>query len=82
MAMQKVRSKFFLTEEGARVEAALKEMAKNAQYNTGSSYSPDIEQHPNNLISFVEKHKAYLVSHPRLNADMYLANLRLMTKRR
>ncbi len=82
MSAPKTRSHFFDTEEGIRIETELRQMAKDARYNTVSSYTPNISLHPDNLISFVEKHKAYLNAHPRLDANIYLANLRLKTKHR
>ena len=82
MSAPKTRSQFFTTEEGAHIEQALLEMVKDQRYNTESSYSPNHDLYPDNLIPFVEKHKAYLTAHPALNAETYLANLRLMTKNR
>lgn len=82
MATPKTRNKFFDTEEGLRIEEAFQDMSKDARYNTDASYSPDVVAYPDNLIPFVEKHKAYLTAHPRLDARMYLANLRLMTRRK
>jgi len=82
MSAPKTRSQFFTTEEGVHIEQELLEMVKDGRYNTDSSYSPNLTLYPDNLIPFVEKHKAYLMSHPALNAEMYLANLRLMTKHR
>jgi hypothetical protein len=82
MSAPKTRSQFFTTEEGVHVEQALREMVEDDRYNTESSYSPNLSLYPDNLIPFVEKHKAYLNAHPALNAETYLANLRLMTKNR
>lgn len=82
MSSPKSRSQYFATEEGLEVEKSLKQMAIDSRYNTESSYSPNAALYPDNLMSFVDKHKAYLNAHPALNADIYLANLRLMTKSR
>ncbi len=82
MSAPKSRSQYFTTEEGLEIEKALKMMATDTRYNTESSYSPNVALYPDNSMSFVEKHKAYLNAHPSLNADTYLANLRLMTKSR
>ncbi len=82
MSAPKSRSQYFTTEEGVEIEKSLKEMATDSRYNTESSYSPNLALYPDNSMSFVEKHKAYLNAHPALNADTYLANLRLMTKSR
>ena len=80
MSTPKTRSQFFATEEGVKIEEALRDMVLDSRYNTESSYSPNVSLYPDNLIPFVEKHKAYLNAHPALNARMYIANLRLMTK--
>lgn len=82
MSAPKTRSQFFTTEEGVHVEEELRAMVADERYNTDSSYSPNLDLYPDNLIPFVEKHKAYLMAHPALNAETYLANLRLMTKHR
>lgn len=82
MSAPKTRSQFFTTEEGVHIEQALRQMVEDDRYNTESSYSPNLTLYPDNLIPFVEKHKAYLNAHPALNAEIYLANLRLMTKHR
>ena len=82
MSAPKTRSQFFTTEEGVHVEEELRAMVADERYNTDSSYSPNLDLYPDNLIPFVEKHKAYLMADPALNAETYLANLRLMTKHR
>jgi len=78
----KTRPKFFDTELGIRIEKALHEMTRDKSFNTASTYSADSETYPDNLISFVDKHMTYLVAHPSLDAQMYVANLRLMTRKR
>ncbi len=82
MSSPKTRSQFFDTEEGIKIEQALREMVTDPRFNTESSYSPNLSLYPDNLIPFVEKHKAYLNARPALNAQMYIANLKLMTKRK
>lgn len=47
-----------------------------------SSFSPDSEQYPDGQIPFVDKHIAYLMKYPKLDPDQYLANLRLMLRKR
>jgi hypothetical protein len=80
MPTHKRKSDFFETDEGVEVEQALRKMAIDLQYNTASSYSANSEQYPDNLIPFVEKHKAYLRNHPTTDPWHYLSNLRLMTR--
>ena len=56
---------------------------RNPQLNTRpSSYSANAAIYPSGQIPFVEKHMAYLMAHPKLDHDQYLANLRLMLKTR
>ena len=80
MATVKKRISFFDSEEGVAVKDALDAMAKDNCYNTTDSYSANIVQNPNNLISFTDKHMNYLNSHPKIDPKQYIANLRLMTK--
>lgn len=47
-----------------------------------SSYSANSTMYPSGQIPFVEKHMAYLMAHPKLDHDQYLANLKLMLKTR
>ena len=55
-------------------------MARDNVYNTGSSYSANSIQYPDNLIPFVDKHVNYLNAHPGLDPSQYIANLRLITR--
>lgn len=74
--------KFFESEEGLEIEKLLQNMAADMAFNTQSSYSANSTLHPDNLISFVEKHMNYLNLHPAINPREYIANLRLMTRLR
>jgi hypothetical protein len=82
MPTVKRRLDYFATDEGVVIEQALHQMMLNNLYNTESSYSADGQAYPDHSIPFVDKHKAYLVAHPSLDPQTYLANLRLMTKQR
>jgi hypothetical protein len=80
MAVVKRRSAFFETPEGKEIKLELQQIASSNSYNTVSSYSANSLLYPDNLIPFVDKHINYLIDHPSLEADKYLANIRLMTK--
>jgi hypothetical protein len=80
MATFKTRSGFLDSKEGLAIRQKLQFMMGDKTYNTQSSYSANSMQHPNNLITFVDKHMNYLNVHPKLDAHMYLANLQLMTR--
>lgn len=79
MATLKKRVDFRLSEEGREFRQELVRMTLNASYNTSSTYSTSV-QYADNLIPFVDKHMNYLDTHPKVEADKYLANLKLMTK--
>lgn len=79
MSTVKKKTNFFGSEEAIQIENTLRMMANDIIYNTKSSYSADAVQYPDNLIPFVDKHMNYLKSHPSLDPQHYLANLRLMT---
>jgi len=78
----KRKSDFFLTEEGLGIANELQQMATSPLYMTDDSYSADSDKYPNNLRPFVDKHMHYLNTHPSLDAQHYLSNLRLMTRKR
>lgn len=80
MATLKKRVSFFESEEGVEVKQTLRRMAKDGAFNTESTYNANAEKYPDHLISFVEKHMHYLNTHPSIDPNHYLANLRLMTR--
>jgi hypothetical protein len=82
MASQKTRNGFPDTEEGIEVKQLLRQMTGNSTYNTSPSYSTDSARYPDNLIPFVDKHMNYLINHPALEPAKYLANIKLITRRR
>lgn len=73
---------FFSTPEGQEIEAILHEMNLSDTYVTNSSYSPKTEIYNENSVSFVEKHMAYLRSHPNVSPTHYIANLRIISRKR
>lgn len=82
MPTLKRRVSFFDSPEGAVIKKELEQIVANQGFNTDSTYSADAEHHPDNLISFVDKHMNYLNVHPSIDPSQYIANLRLMTRRR
>jgi len=82
MTNYKKKVDFFDSEEGARTEELLKDMVADSAYHTDASYSADNEHYPDNQIPFVAKHMAFLKSHPTTDPQHYVANLRLMTRKR
>jgi hypothetical protein len=82
MALVKSRAAFFDTEEGEKIKQELQQMADSSLYNTEASYSINSSLYPDNLIPFVDKHMNYLINHPSLDANKYVANIRLMTRLR
>jgi hypothetical protein len=77
-----MRKDFPDTEEGQEIKLKLQQMADDNLYNTASSYSSNTSLYPDNLIPFVDRHMNYLLNHPRLEANKYLANIRLITRLR
>lgn len=80
MTTYKKKTNFFETDEGVEIEQQLKDMAVNTLYNTESGYSANTNLYPDNVMSFVDKHKSYLVNHPNTDPNHYISNLRLMTR--
>ena len=69
---------FLVSEDASLIREELEKMVTDPQYNTRSFYTPTQDEN----LTFVEKHINYLSNHPKLKASEYLANLRLMTKKR
>jgi hypothetical protein len=82
MATLKKRSGFLESEEGIAVRHELEQMTINSTFNTDSGYSANGTIYPDHLMPFVDKHMNYLNAHPKIDINMYLANLRLMIRRR
>jgi hypothetical protein len=82
MPTYKKKEDFFATEDGKDFVKALKKMAADNAYSTDASYSANSELYPDNTISFVNKHIEYIRNHPSTDPGQYLANLRLMTRKR
>lgn len=80
MQALKIRRNFFDSQEAEDIRQQLRNMVTSGLYNTASSYSANGVQYTDNLIPFLDKHMNYLNAHPKLDAGMYLANLRLMTR--
>lgn len=73
------RRQFLASEEAVDVREQLEAMMRDPAYNTQSFYTP---LHPDENLSFVDKHLAYLSDHSKLKSQEYLSNLRLKTKTR
>jgi hypothetical protein len=82
--MPTIRKKrnLYETSEGESIRLQLIAMASDDAFLTGPSYSADAVAYPDSQIPFVDKHMAYLNSHPQLDPDHYLSNLKLMMRRR
>ena len=74
------KARHFTEEQESRLMAALAEMEKSLSFNTASQYSGNIEKHPDNRITFTEKHLNHLKKFPNIDPDQYVMNLRLMTR--
>ncbi|GAC1387510.1 MAG: hypothetical protein NVS1B7_0800 [Candidatus Saccharimonadales bacterium] len=82
MPTLKKRVSFFDSPEGLEVKDALLTMVADNLYFTDSSYSANSIQHPDHLVNFVDKHMNYLNTHPSIDPEHYVSNLRLITKLR
>lgn len=69
-------------EQELYIRAMLHDMELNTSYNTVSSYGANQTLYPDNVMSFTDKHLSYIKSHPNLDPEQYLSNLRLKIKKR
>lgn len=63
------------------ISDALRVMESDPSYVTEPAYRANTLLWPDNLISFVDCHLAYLKAHPATNPNHYLSNLRLMLRK-
>ncbi len=78
----KKRTNFSESEEGKTARESLLNLVKSEQYNTRDGFSANNDDYPDGVIPFVDKHMEYLRTHPQIQVDHYLANLRLRTRTR
>lgn len=64
----------------AELQAALERMEADNTMSTPTSYTPNSTLYPDHVLTFTDKHLLYLKQHPKLNAEQYLANLRLKVR--
>lgn len=62
--------------------AVLKKLEADPAFVTTPAYRANTSLFPNNSISFIDAHLTYLKLHPKLDPNHYLANLRLITRKR
>jgi hypothetical protein len=79
MSRPKTRQAFLETEEGQTMQRQLQLMVESTEYNTASTYSPNTAVYPDNLMPFEDKHLNYFLNYPYIDANMYVANLRVRT---
>jgi hypothetical protein len=71
---------FLDSQEAKDIKQKLQLMVASTLYNTESSFTTNGVQYPDQLMPFADKHLNYLNNHPKVDSNMYLANLRLMTR--
>ena len=76
------KQNIFDTLEGETITDMLHAMEADVSYNTENSYAANGIKFPGNTMTFFEKHRDYILSHPTMDARSYLSNLRLKTKLR
>ena len=64
------------------VTSALEELQNDPSMNSSSMYSPTATQYPENQLPFVEIHLNYLRKNKHVVASRYIANLKIMIKKR
>lgn len=80
MARYDKKPHFYDTPAGIEARQVLTAMLADEAFKTEAGYAANIILHPDNQISFVDKHMDYLRLHPATDPKHYLSNLRLMTR--
>lgn len=70
----------FISEE--EVTKRLQALVDSPSTITRTSYSPNTALYPDNRMSFVQRHIAYLRSHKNVDPEQYLSNIKLMITKR
>jgi hypothetical protein len=71
---------FYDTPVAIELRSQLVDMEANETYTTVSSYSPKTDLYSDNMIPFVDKHMHYFRTHPNLNMNQYMANLKILCR--
>lgn len=74
------KTRHFTPEQEAEVLTALKNLEQDPAFNTQSQYSGNAEKHPDNTVTFAEKHMDHLKKFPNIDPSQYILNLKLMTR--
>lgn len=74
------KSRVFDDVTGDEIKGILAQMDKDTIYNTEPSYSANGDKYPDHSMPFVDKHMNYLRTHPSIDPQQYISNLRLMTR--
>ena len=74
------KSRHFTPEQEADVLSQLKKLERDPMFNTQSQYSGNLDKHPNNTVTFTEKHMDHLKKFPNIDPSQYILNLKLMTR--
>ncbi len=62
------------------LQAALQQMEADTTMSTPPCYTPNGTLYPDHILPFTDKHMLYLKQHPKINAEQYLANLRMKVR--
>jgi len=65
-----------------QILSALQVLEDDPAYITKSEYRANLDKWPEHRISFVDSHLNYLKSHTSISPEHYIANLKLMLKKR
>jgi hypothetical protein len=76
----KSRKGYLDSKEGQDVRRIFQSMTFDNLFNTAPSYSTDTVLYPDHMIPFIDKHMNYLNTHPQLDADLYVANVKLVSR--
>lgn len=74
IAMTPSQKRFYVSERCDSAREALQNLVDSPQYDTESSYFSS------NTLDFVDRHLHYLSTHPTIELQGYISNLKLMTR--
>lgn len=80
MRTARYETNFIETQAGMMLKVKLEHMQASDLYITKSSYTPNTDKYEDNLIPFVDKHMNYILAHPQLDPEMYISNLKILTR--
>lgn len=79
---QRKNEPFYGSERAQDLLQALMAMEADDRFDTTTTYTANGDSYPDHRLPFRDKHMSYVSTHPQVVISQYVANLRLVTRKR